>query len=84
MHLDLLKIVRSAAAVLEGAALRGELQGRHMDSATRHAHAPQVVQEALAREICRAVRALGRAASRVQACGSSTLATDEERAAMVS
>ena len=55
-----------------------------MDADTRRALAPQMVQEALAREICRSVRALGRAASKAQALGAAALAADEQRAAMVS
>jgi len=67
LALDLTAVARSAAKVLCGVCSRGAQQGDVMDSATRDALAPQIAQEALAREIRAAVRRVGQDYSRVAA-----------------
>lgn len=67
LKLDHPKIAKSAAAVLEGIRRKGAARGDVLDSVTEAVLTPQIVQEALAREVVDAVRKLSKLLSSVNA-----------------
>ncbi len=67
LTLDLPKIARAAASVLEGVKKRGAAAGDRMDATTEAMLTPQIVQEALAREIVDAVKKISKILSNFKA-----------------
>lgn len=67
LELDLMKISNNATEVLENIKLKGKLQGDIMDEQSESILLPQIAQEALAKGIIEAVRALNRKVSQINA-----------------
>jgi hypothetical protein len=74
IELDLIKITKQAVNVLEGVKKRGASTGDTMDSRTEAILRPQVVQEALARELVSAVKKVSKLLSNWKAKTTLTIA----------
>lgn len=80
LFLDLSKIAEKAASIFNGIKSKGELRGDFMDSTTEAILIPQIVEEAMARDIVETVRNLSKRVSGLNAKVSLALAmpTEEE------
>ena len=67
LTLDLPKIAKSASSVMEGVKKRGATAGDNMDASTEAMLTPQIVQEALARELVDAVKKISKILSNFKA-----------------
>lgn len=75
LEIDLNKIAKNAAEVLENIKNKGRLQGDVMDEATETVLLPQIGQEALSKGIIEAVRKLSRRVSQMSARISQAIAS---------
>ena len=75
LQLDLTKIAKNAADVLESIKTKGKSQGDVMDEATETVLMPQIGQEALSKGIIEAVRKLSRRVSQMSARISQSIAS---------
>lgn len=80
LFLDISKIAEKAANIFNGIKSKGELRGDFMDSTTEAILIPQIVEEAMARDIVETVRNLSKRVSGLNAKVSLALAmpTEEE------
>lgn len=80
LSLDLSKIASKAASIFNGIKTKGELRGDYMDFTTEAILIPQIVEEAMARDIVETVRNLSKRVSGLNAKVSLALAmpTEEE------
>ena len=67
ISLDIQKIAKNAAEVLDNIKIKGAQRGDFMDEATEAVLLPQIAQEALAKGLIEAVRALSRRVSSINA-----------------
>jgi tetratricopeptide (TPR) repeat protein len=80
IELDFVKIAKNAASVLEGVKKRGASSGDAMDARTEAMLRPQVVQEALARELIDSVKKVSKVLSNWKAKTSLKLADEATKA----
>ena len=78
LSLDLSKIAGKAASIFNGIKSKGEIRGDFMDSTTEAILMPQIVEEAMAREVVETVRNLSKRVSGLNARVSLALATPTE------
>lgn len=80
LSLDLTKIARKAVSIFNGIKSKGELRGDFMDFTTESILIPQIVEEAMARDIVETVRNLSKRVSGLNAKVSLAIAmpTEEE------
>ena len=78
LSLDLSKIAGKAASIFNGIKSKGEIRGDFMDSTTEAILMPQIVEEAMAREVVETVRNLSKRVSGLNAKVSLALATPTE------
>jgi hypothetical protein len=78
LPLDLTKIARKAASVLNGIKSKGRDRGEEMDAVSEAILVPQIVEEAFARELVETVRRMGKLMSGISARLSTAVASPTE------